>query len=258
MMKNGNIQFLSFKNRGLTLRASVHCARRRGGTWVVVSHGFTGHRLGPDYLYVKIARHLQALGISTLRFDFSGMGESDGRFPDMNVSSMRSDLLCAARLVRRTHAPGRLLFLGHSLGGAVAALAAAMAKADGLVLLAPVARPAGMLDRRKDTVLAAGRNRRGFYENGPHEMSLSFVDDLKRCDPLSALSGFAGRMIVFQGEADKSITIDESRLYIEKATSGGLDASYHVLAGNDHNFTTVAGVEYLCTTIGAWAREFAR
>jgi hypothetical protein len=251
-------EHIHWKRNGLTLRASVHRVRAAHGPWVVFAHGFTGHRLGPDYLFVTLARALAHAGVSSLRFDFTGSGESDGRFCDMTLSTMEADLLSAIKIVRREYSPRSVVLLGHSLGGAVCALVALRAKAAGLALFAPVGDPAGILARRKDTVIAAGLNARGFYENGPHEMSLAFVDDLKSKNPVVALDGYTGPLIVFQGECDASITPQESGRYTAWAQSSGVNAQYHLVKGNDHNFLTVAGTDFLCSTLCSWMKERAR
>jgi len=248
-------QFTEWRNRGLMVRASLHFPKSeqtRGLPWIIFAHGFTGHRIGPNYLFVKIAESLSAAGICSLRFDFAGSGESEGRFSDMNISSMRSDLLSAVNYCRENFKPAFLGLLGHSLGGCIVALCARDAKTDGLILLAPVARPAGMLDRRKDTVLMAGPNKNGFYENGPHEMSLTFADDLRLYDPLLELEGFSRPMIIFQGDEDASISLAESGLYREWGRQAGIDVAYHVVSGCDHNFSTVPAVGFLRTTIPEW------
>ena len=70
-----------------------------------------------------ISRHLVAEGIATLRFDFAGIGDSEGDFESTNFSTNLDDLAAAAAWLRQEGLPARIL-LGHSLGGA-AVLAAA-------------------------------------------------------------------------------------------------------------------------------------
>ena len=65
----------------------------------------------------RISRALAEQGVAVLRFDFTGLGESEGQFGATNFSSNVADLLSAAGQLARSHAPPRLL-VGHSLGGA--------------------------------------------------------------------------------------------------------------------------------------------
>ena len=71
----------------------------------------------------RIAGRLAALGIAVLRFDFTGLGHSDGEFANTNFSSNVADLLAAADWMAQQNMPAQLL-IGHSLGGAAALKAA--------------------------------------------------------------------------------------------------------------------------------------
>jgi alpha-beta hydrolase superfamily lysophospholipase len=249
---------VAWKTGSQSIRGMLHVARPRGGTWCILCHGFTGHRIGPGYMFVRISRELEQRGISSLRFDFRGAGESDGLFKNMTVSTMLSDLASAIKFVRRTYAPKRLILLGHSLGGMIAALSCAKAKADGLALFAPVGDPMGLIRRRKD-ILKTGPNASGYYENGPHEMSLSFIDGLKNIAPPAAMAAnFHGRLLLIQGDADASIAVLESARYVKAAGSAGIATAYYILQGADHNFSTVATMNKACRMLTEWTKECAR
>ena len=254
-MTKPRFEHVEWKNAGTTLRGSLLISRRKGSPWIVFNHGFTGHRLGPGYLFVLLSRKLAEKGISSLRFDFAGSGESEGKFSGMTVDSMRSDLLSAARLVRKRFAPSSLILLGHSLGGMIACLSSTAIKPDGLVLLSPVADAQGLIKRR-ETIMNAGPNADGLYENGPHEMALAFLDGLKSIDPVTAVTeNFKGTMLLIQGDRDTSIAVDESARYVNEALKAGIETSYHVLKNADHNYSTVSHVKTLCSTVTSWAKE---
>ena len=78
----------------------------------------------------RIARQLASHGYAVLRFDFTGLGHSDGDFANTNFSSNIDDLVAAARYLEAEHEAPSLL-IGHSLGGAAVIAAAAAAEADG-------------------------------------------------------------------------------------------------------------------------------
>ena len=95
--------------------------------YALFAHCFT---CGKNVLAAKrIAQALNALGIAVLRFDFTGIGASEGEFANTTFSSNVADLVAAADHLRKTHGAPALL-IGHSLGGA-AVLAAAEAVAGG-------------------------------------------------------------------------------------------------------------------------------
>jgi alpha/beta superfamily hydrolase len=250
-------KFIEWKNQNQTIRGSLHIMQPHGGVWFVFCHGFTGHRIGPGYLFVHLARELETVGVSSLRFDFRGSGESDGHFKDMTIDRMCSDLLSAVCMVREKYEPSRLVLLGHSLGGMIASLCCGKAHADGLALLAPVADPKRLIQRRHD-IINAGPNRTGCYENGPHEMSLSFIDGLRNVDPAAAMADhFRGKLFIIQGDADASIAVEESAHYVEKAGKSGISTAYYILKTADHNFGTVSHFRDISRYLLDWTKELS-
>ena len=255
-----DIRFMPFEctaGDGLALRGVFHGVERDNAPCVLFCHGFTGHRLGPGYLFVKCSRALADAGISSVRFDFRGSGESEGVFNEMNTVTMMEDLATVTAVVRERFAPGKTVLCGHSFGGMIAARKAAALQADGLILLAPVSDPQGIVRRRRD-LLEAGPNATGYYENGPHEMSLTFLDCLRGFDPAAELAAsYAGRLLLLQGDSDPSISVDESYRYIRSAEQASIPCTYHVLSGADHNFSRVADVRTVVTTIVSWTKELS-
>jgi uncharacterized protein len=254
-MAKPRFKSIEWKNAGITVRGSLLITRPRKAPWVVFSHGFTGHRLGPSYLFVQLSRELAEEGVSSLRFDFSGSGESEGLFQEMTIASMRSDLVSAVRLVRKRFAPSSVILLGHSLGGMIAGLCCATIKPDGLILLSPVADPEGLIRRRK-TIIDAGPNMSGFYENGPHEMALAFLDGLKSIDPVAAITDhFKGKLLLMQGDSDASIAVSESARYVNGALKTGIETTYLILRNADHNYSSVSNFKTICSTVTSWVKE---
>ncbi|MBN1575719.1 MAG: alpha/beta fold hydrolase [Chitinispirillaceae bacterium] len=245
-------------DNGLRLRGSLHSAGLPHAPCVIFCHGFTGHRFGPGYLFVKLSRTLADAGIASVRFDFCGAGESEGLFSEMHTETMMRDLRAVAADVRKRLAPARLILFGHSFGGMIAARCAKSTEADGLILLSPVGDPRGLIRQRK-ALLDAGTNRRGFYENGPHEMSLMFLDRLLGFDPVQELvSSFSGKMLLIHGDRDPSVSVDESYRYAAMAKEASIAAEYHLLTGADHNYSRVSDVTAVIDTTVAWIKEHYR
>ena len=238
-----------------TLRGAALAAQEKGGPWCIVSHGFTGHHLGPGYLFVRMSRDLAEAGISSLRFDYGGCGESDGLFREMTIETMKADLLSATNLVRTRFAPSTIIYIGHSLGGMIAALCAADAVPDGVVLLSPIAEPEGLIRRRRE-MIDTGPNRNGYYENGPHEMSPRFLDGLRGIDPAALFAKrFKGELLLIQGDADASIPVSESGRFVDAARAAGIETASHILAGADHSYSTVAHFTAVCFTVTSWVKD---
>ncbi|WP_295238766.1 alpha/beta fold hydrolase [Veillonella sp.] len=109
---------------------------------VILMHGFSASK---DYKLLELIVHeLEANGIASVRFDFNGHGESDGRFQDMTVPNEIEDVKQVYTYVKQLPAVTKISLVGHSQGGVVASmLAGELSKEEGktaiqsLVLLAP-------------------------------------------------------------------------------------------------------------------------
>ncbi len=88
--------------------------------YAIFAHVFTGHK---NLIAAKhISRALNTEGIAVLRFDFTGLGESEGEFADTNFTSNVDDLMAAADFLEE-HYEAPTLIIGHSLGGAASIFA---------------------------------------------------------------------------------------------------------------------------------------
>lgn len=236
------------------IRGSLHISGSgRQAPWFIFCHGFTGQRMGPGYLFVKLSRALADAGFCSLRFDFFGSGESDGNFFDMNVSTMENDLVTVISWIKKNQNPSGIFLLGHSFGGMIAALCSK--DANGVVLLSPVGNPQKLVSSQKK-IIESGPNSEGYYEHGPHEMDSSFASFLLEINPVETLcKNLKGALLLIQGDSDESISVEESAIYITEARKFGIDCEYHVLNGADHNFFRVSDVKLLCRTVIKWAKE---
>ncbi len=247
-------RFAEWQNEGQTVRGSLLLCNQGQSPWVIFCHGYTGHRIGPGFLFVKISKALTNLGISSLRFDFRGSGESDGTFHEQTLPVMFSDLVSATLYVTSNFKPASLILAGHSFGGLVSAIGASALKTDGLVLLSPVAD----LNKRVaelNWLAQRGPNSQGLYEYGPHEISPTFVEKLTGFDPKKSVCSFKGPLLVVHGEKDEIIPFQESQMYMDWAQNCGLDATLHPIPGADHNYTSVPFVKETIQVVCSWLKE---
>jgi dipeptidyl aminopeptidase/acylaminoacyl peptidase len=252
-----NFTFFELKNSyDRIIRGSVHSVgTETPDTLFIFSHGLTSQRMGPEYLFVKISRFLAANNIASVRFDFTGSGESDGEFCDMSLDTMKCDLLTVTNHFKRTLKPSKVFLLGHSIGGMVVALSVKEILADGIVLIAPVADTRKFFTERK-VMSQIGVNSRGFFEYGPHELSPNVFDALQNVNPSVFLSeNFKGKMLLIQGSSDPTVLPEESLLYINESKRSGVSGEYTLIQGANHNFTRVDDVNNLCQTILSWTKE---
>src|SRR6201986_2138841 len=174
---------------GHQLAAALELPDGEPTAYALFAHCFT---CGKDTLAAKrISVALAAKGIAVLRFDFTGLGSSEGDFANSTFSSNVADLVRAADHLRKTKQAPALL-IGHSLGGAaILAAAGQIADAKGVVTIAAPSDPghvtglfAGSIEKiRKDgqaEVSLAGR---------PFTIKREFIDDVAEQNLMAAVAG---------------------------------------------------------------------
>jgi dipeptidyl aminopeptidase/acylaminoacyl peptidase len=250
-----SFKFAEWENQGKTIRASLYSTKGKEAPWIIMCPGFTSNRIGPKYFYTIMARHFASNSISVISFDFAGTGESDGLFSDITVSSMCSDLISAYNYIKSNYKPSKLLVLGHSFGGTIAALTLDNITLDGLILISPLADTKKHA-KQHEYIVTNGINKEGCYEFGPHEMKIDFLNEFRACDPVNAISkNFKGKIILLQGDNDEQITPEESFVFLNRAHDLDIDILYHTVKNADHRFSNVASRNFIQQTIVNWIKE---
>jgi len=177
---------------------------------VVMAHGFQSSKIGPSRYFVPLARTLAARGVSTLRFDQPGCGDSDG---DVEDSSFVTWTRTIEHVVRaRESEGGRLALLGQSMGG-TASMAASAALSGCLAALA-LWSPGPMLDPRPPVDADAWAEESGQRVRG------AFWREADAVDFLGCFARLDVPAYVVFGTADDFITLAEMRR-VEAAAKPG-------------------------------------
>lgn len=119
-------QVVFFENEGEKIMGMLHKPlQNKKSPAVLMCHGFAGNKIGRYRLYVLLGEALAKFGIASLRFDFRGCGESEGKFSSMTVESQVNDALKGLEFLRKCPDvdPDRIAILGNSFGAAIAVLA---------------------------------------------------------------------------------------------------------------------------------------
>lgn len=233
-------QFAQFSVDGQRLYGMLHTpdveAPAQGWPSVVMVHGFTGNRVDHHRLLVLFSRLLAARGLASLRFDCRGSGESQGDFSEMTVSREVEDTEAAAEYLRNQPGidPERVMLLGYSMGGLVAALAAGAARAHRLLLWSP-ALPELWLPLLRGGVLPPTITDRDGWPLGR-----AFLQELARLRPLEAAAAWGGVAHVIHGDADLTCPPEWGVRY---AQALGCDAA--AIPGGTHNFTSLETTDML-------------
>jgi putative redox protein len=203
----------------------------------------------------RIAQALAAHGIATLRFDFTGLGASEGEFANTNFSSNVGDLAAAAAHMRAHLAAPRLL-IGHSLGGAaVLAAAGKVPEAAAVVTIAAPADPAhvrrlvagSVADIERDgkaTVNLAGRT---------FTITRQFLDDIAAHPLREAIGGLRKALLVCHAPLDRVVDIGNASEIFGAAKH---PKSFLSLDKADHLLTRREDAAYVADVIAAWASRY--
>ncbi len=203
----------------------------------------------------RISRAMARRGIAVLRFDFTGLGNSDGDFANTNFSSNVADLLAAAAALERDYAAPALL-IGHSLGGA--AVLAAASQLESVVAVATIGAPA-TADHVKHLFSSAEEQLRDDGEAEVRIGSRSFqirrqlLSDLDRYNDAAHLRELDRALLVFHSPVDQIVSIDEAAKIYQAARHPksfiSLDQADHLLSRRDD-------AEYVAETLVAWASRY--
>ncbi len=202
---------------------------------------------------VRLSRALAGLGVAVLRFDFTGLGESEGDLSGFSANV--EDLLAAAREMERLgHAPA--LLIGHSLGGA-AALAAAgdVASVKAVATIGAPAEVEHVLkllgdDVAKIEAAGAAEVRIG---GRPFTIRRDFVDDARMHDLPDRIAHLRRALLVMHSPVDTVVGIDNATKIFLAAKH---PKSFISLDPADHLLTRGEDADYAAEVIAAWAGRY--
>ena len=243
---------VQFESNGQMLAGMLETPESDIRCYALFAHCFT---CGKDIAAAShIARALMAKGIAVLRFDFTGLGNSDGDFANTHFSSNIQDLLAAADFLRQEYQAPAIL-IGHSLGGAaVLAMAAQVKEVQAVATI-------GAPHHAKHVVHNFSASIDAIMENGEAEVCLGsrkflikkqFLDDID-----SHVDHDIGKLkkalLVMHSPTDATVPISEAEKIYRNAKH---PKSFVSLDSADHLLTKRADSEYVAETIAGWASRY--
>jgi uncharacterized OsmC-like protein/alpha/beta superfamily hydrolase len=204
---------------------------------------------------VNISRALNRQRIAVLRFDFTGLGESEGDFADTTFSSNVADLVAAAEFLGRERQPPAIL-IGHSLGGsAVLQAAARIPSALAVATIGAPYDPADVMHLLRDSEKAIRAKGTAEVElNGRRfRIGRQFLDDLEGIRMREVIHNLPTALLLFHAPLDNVVGIRNAAKIFQVARH---PKSFISLDQADHLLTDEQDSRYVGTVLAAWAEKY--
>lgn len=222
--------------------------------YALFSHCFT---CGKDLKAANwITRELVDRRIAVLRFDFTGIGESEGEFAETNFSTNVADLIAAADFLRQQYAPPKLL-IGHSLGGSAAIVAAS--RIPECAAVAAIAAPSNtthlreILESKAPELEQKGEAHVDVMGNRVR-IKRQMLEDLARQNLRSAIADLKRPLLIFHSPVDQVVHINHAARIFDAAQHPksfvSLDDADHLLVARE------ADARYVAEVLAAWAGRY--
>lgn len=251
MMHSEKVRFTN--ERGEALAGVIDRPIARPRAYAMFAHCFSCSK---DIRAAReISRALSEKGVAVLRFDFAGLGGSEGDFADTNFSSNVGDLAAAADYLAGAHEAPAIL-IGHSLGGAAAIVAAARLSCIRAVAVigAPseAAHVAHQFHEKGDEIRAAGQAT-VTLAGRPFTIRKQFLDDIAGTRVLDAAASLKKPLLILHAPRDATVGIDNAARLFEAARH---PKSFISLDDADHLLSNPRDARYAADVIAAWAARY--
>jgi putative redox protein len=238
---------------GTALAARLDSPLGRPFAYALFAHCFTCSK--ETVAAARISRALTARGIAVLRFDFTGLGGSEGEFANTNFSSNVEDLVAAAQWLRENHEAPRVL-IGHSLGGAaVLAAAGSISESTAVATIAAPADPVHVRRLIEPSVQDIERDgeARVVLANRTFTIKKQFLDDLAEHNMQERISSLRKALLVLHSPRDEVVDIDNAtRIFV----AAKHPKSFVSLDTADHLLTRRDDAVYVADVLAAWAGRY--
>jgi putative redox protein len=221
--------------------------------YALFAHGFTLTKHLKATTHIN--RALAAKGIAVLRFDFTGLAESEGDFADTNFSSNVSDIVSAARFLEEEYEAPKIL-IGHSLGGAATFVAARdIPSARAISTIGAPCDPAHIahifaghedeLERKGELEISIGGRK--------FRLKKQFLDDVQEAETCAAIHDLKRALLIFHSPVDEIVDIKHAQRIYESARH---PKSFVTLDQADHLLSRESDARYVGSVIATWADKY--
>jgi len=251
-MKNQKLEIVNEK--GLKLQAYLELpASQKPNHYAVFAHCFT---CTSSLSAVKnISRSLTNHGFGVVRFDFTGLGKSEGEFADSHFSANVQDLIAVSDFMQANYKAPSLL-VGHSLGGA--AVISAAAKLKNIKAVATIGAPSAvghvthLFSHGIDEVKEKGEVEVNIGGR-PFKINKDFVDDFDKTDLLETIKKLRKPILILHSPIDTIVGIKNAEQLYHNAHH---PKSFVTLDNADHLLSNPKDSQYAGNIIGAWVQRY--
>ena len=251
---SGTIQKFDFKNAlGETLSGKLELPYGKPSAVALFAHCFSCNK--NIHAAARISRSLREQGVAVLRFDFTGLGFSEGDFANTNFSSNLDDLRSAvAALNAHGYLPSMLI--GHSLGGAASLyLAGELDQIGAVASIGSPSEPAEVLDLLgRQTVDEVRKQGQAEVRMGDHtfQVKSQFLEDVSATSLKERISRLKKPALIIHGVEDKVVSIQRGRDLFFAASAL---TSFVALDGADHMLSRKADSQQVAKLVVQWAQQ---
>ncbi len=251
-MKSVRIRFANAQGEQLAARLEMP-EFQHPTAFALFAHCFTCNK---NLVAIRnISRALTAKGIAVLRFDFTGLGESEGDFADTNFSSNVQDLIAAAKYLETEYQAPSLL-IGHSLGGAAVLFAGA--QLPFIQAIATIGAPASpkhvahLFQHGIEEIEATGK---ATLKIGGRAFTIKkqFLEDINEQNINQAVKGLGKALLVMHSPQDTIVEVDNAASIYRRAEH---PKSFISLDGADHLLSKKKDSLYVGEVIASWANRY--
>lgn len=246
-------QFDFTSRRGLTLTGRLELPPRPIRAYAIFAHCFTCSK--NVKAATQVSSELADHGIAVLRFDFTGLGNSEGDFANSNFTSNVTDLVDAANALKEQYnAP--MLLIGHSFGGAAALMAAG--QIESVRAVATIGAPSEPAHVER----LIGLSKTQSYEDGSATISLGgrelrigadFVKDLRSNRVADRLPRLHKPILIFHSPTDSIVNIEQAKKLYEAAKH---PKSFVSVNDADHMLSNPSDAKFVAATLAAWVDRY--
>lgn len=251
-MRSQKVEFTNSNGYKLSARMELP-VDQHPHTYAIFAHVFTGNKNLTATRYISRALTLDGIGV--LRFDFTGLGESEGDFADTTFTSNVEDLMAAAKFLE-THYEAPKIMIGHSLGGAAAIFAAhRLSSIQAVATIGTPSEPEHVSHLLQDSLETIEANGVAHVTVGGREFMIKkqFLDDIRSKNMFRVLKELRKPILILHSPQDSIVEIENAaKIY---------HASFHpksfvTLDGADHMLSQKHDAKYAGSMIATWAMRY--